>query len=247
MLGKFLAFWRRRVVATFLTGVIVLLPLAVTVAVMGWVGIQIRNAVGPDTLLGDFLRRIGLQFVTDPAVAVGVGWVLVLIAVWFFGLLVQWTAQARWEQAINGVMQRIPIIRSVYGPVAQVVSLVSRTDANEMKSMQVVYIEFGEGEAAGMLGLLASPHPFRFRRQVCFVVYIPTSPVPMSGGIVFVPVERCHPVAMSVEQLMQIYFSLGVMAEKAVPETYRSTSAGHAAMQPESSTGAQPPTVPEGS
>lgn len=224
MLKRLLAFWRRRVVATFLTGVIVLLPLAVTLAVMGWVGIQIRNAVGPGTFLGDFLRRIGLQFVTDPVVAVGVGWVLVLLAVWFFGLLVQWTAQARWEEAIDGVMRRIPVIRSVYGPVAQVVSLVSRTDANEMKSMKVVYVEFGD-EAAGMLGLLASPQTFRFRQRDCFVVYIPTSPVPMSGGIVFVPRERCHPVEMSVEQLMQIYFSLGVMAEKAVPESYRANLA----------------------
>ncbi|RMG38800.1 MAG: DUF502 domain-containing protein [Planctomycetota bacterium] len=226
MFQAFVSFWRRRVVGTFLTGVVVLLPLAATFAVMGWVGIQIRNAVGPDTLLGDFLRRVGLQFVTDPFVAIGVGWVLVLIGVWFFGLVVQWTAQARWEAAIDNVMRRIPVIRSVYGPIAQVVSMVARADAGEMHSMQVVYLEFGDAEAAGMLGLLASPRRFRFRQRDCYIVYIPTSPLPMSGGIVFVPVEHCHRVEMSVEELMQIYFSLGVMADHAVPPKYGGRQAG---------------------
>ena len=55
----------------------------------------------------------------------------------------------------------------------------------------------------------------------CLACYIPTSPVPMSDGIVFVQVAKVMNVDTSVEDLMQIYFSLGVMAPKVVPEQYQ--------------------------
>jgi uncharacterized membrane protein len=42
------------------------------------------------------------------------------------------------------------------------------------------------------------------------MVYIPTSPVPMTGGLLFVPVDSIRPVDMSVESLMSIYLSMGV-------------------------------------
>ena len=73
----------------------------------------------------------------------------------------------------------------------------------------------------GFLALLTSSDTFLFSERNCHAVYIPTSPVPMSGGIVFVPVEKVNVVEMSVDELMQIYFSLGVMASKVVPEKYR--------------------------
>ena len=43
----------------------------------------------------------------------------------------------------------------------------------------------------------------------------------MSGGIVFVPVAKVLEVDMQVDDLMQIYFSLGVMASKVVPDAYQ--------------------------
>ena len=52
------------------------------------------------------------------------------------------------------------------------------------------------------------------------VVYLPTSPVPMSGGIIFAPVESVHKVDMKVDDLMQIYFSIGVMSPKVIPQKY---------------------------
>ncbi|MFP6575591.1 MAG: hypothetical protein VB912_10590, partial [Pirellulaceae bacterium] len=72
----------------------------------------------------------------------------------------------------------------------------------------------------GFLALLSSEKIYHFGGRDCYIVYIPTSPIPMSGGIVFVPVDLVQQVDMEVEHLMQIYLSLGVMSEVVVPEKY---------------------------
>ena len=128
--------------------------------------------------------------------------------------------QRRFHETIG----RIPVVSTIYGPVAQVVNMLQQEDSDEMKSMSVVYCSFGETHGGGFLALLAAPQTFDFAGRNCYACYIPTSPVPMSGGIVFVPTEKVIDVDMSVEDLMQIYFSLGVMAPKVVPDTYQAES-----------------------
>ncbi len=54
-----------------------------------------------------------------------------------------------------------------------------------------------------------------------YVVYIPTAPVPMSGGIFFVPADDVQPIDMAVEDLIQICVSLGVMTPTVMPAQYR--------------------------
>ena len=84
----------------------------------------------------------------------------------------------------------------------------------------VVYCEFGLQHGGGFLALLSSDKVYKFGGHDCYIVYIPTSPIPMSGGIVFVPLAGVQKVEMEVEHLMQIYLSLGVMSEAVVPDKY---------------------------
>ena len=67
------------------------------------------------------------------------------------------------------------------------------------------------------MALLATPDTYRFDDAEYHVVYIPTSPLPMSGGILFVPTNAVRKVDMTADALMQIYFSLGVLSSQAVP------------------------------
>ena len=112
------------------------------------------------------------------------------------------------------------MVSSIYGPVAKVVGMLKRDEEADMRAMSVVYCEFGMQHGGGFLALLSSEKIYRFAGRDSHIVYIPTSPIPMSGGIVFVPVEAVKPVDMEVEHLMQIYLSLGVMSEAVVPEQY---------------------------
>ena len=216
--------WNRGILSTFLAGFFVVLPIAITIGIMGWMAGALRDWLGPESPLGTLLYSVGLRFATNETVASVVGYVVVVVVVWLLGVLVKSAARYRLKEGVDAAINRIPLISTIYGPVSQVVDMVKKDDRDETKAMKVVYCDFGREHGGGFLGLQASEEVFRFAEQDCHLVYIPTSPVPMSGGIVFVPANAVRAVEMEVEDLMQIYFSLGVLSNKVVPEQYKTPS-----------------------
>ncbi len=215
--------WRHGIVSSFVTGFFALLPIAITIAIMIWLGNVIHKWIGANSSIGQFLQKVGLQFVTDEWSAYLLGLLLLLAFIWIIGVMLKYVALHQLEKVFVNLFSRIPIFGDVFRPVSQVVSMFKKDQDNEMKGMSVVYCEFGQMSGGGFLGLLSSKKVFRFRGQDCFAVYIPTSPVPMSGGIVFVPKDSVQAIEMNLDDLMQIYFSMGIMSEKVVKEHYIST------------------------
>ena len=69
--------------------------------------------------------------------------------------------------------------------------MVRKSDDSELSGMSAVYCTFGQPEGTGLLALMTTPDVYRFAGRDCHIVYLPTSPVPMTGGILFVPVDDC--------------------------------------------------------
>jgi uncharacterized membrane protein len=61
---------------------------------------------------------------------------------------------------------------------------------------------------------------YRFNGQASRLVYVPTSPLPMSGVTVFAAVDSVHRVDMQVDDLMKISLSIGVMSSSVIPNQY---------------------------
>ena len=213
--------WQRGFVSTFLAGFFAILPIAITIAIMSWVGGILAQWAGPDSLPGRFLQFAGGKLWADssPMIASFLGWATVLVSIWLLGVLVKSATRYKAEEMFHGALGRLPLLNKIYGPVSQVVSML-KGGQDDMQGMSVVYCEFGAEHGGGFLALQAGSSAYQFSDQKCYVIYIPTSPVPMSGGIVFVPTHKVRPVDMEIDDLMQIYFSLGVMATKTVPEQY---------------------------
>jgi uncharacterized membrane protein len=82
--------------------------------------------------------------------------------------------------------------------------------------MKVVFCCFGKETGAGFLALLVSPARYCINSREYQIVIVPTAPVPIGGGLLFVPLEVVQPTELSVEGLMSIYVSMGISAEQAV-------------------------------
>ena len=212
--------WKTGVLSTFLTGLFALLPIAITIGIMAWVGGLLKAWLGPDSTVGQLLFRLGLRFVTDSTVASILGWAAVLLVIWIVGALLKSVGKNRIEKSFHAAMERIPLVNVLYGPVAQVVDMFQRDPTDKLRGMNVVYCTFGNEEGAGILGLLVSEQVYRFNGQACQVVYVPTSPLPMSGMVIFASVTSIHLVNMQVDDLMKICFSIGVMSSKVIPKQY---------------------------
>jgi uncharacterized membrane protein len=81
----------------------------------------------------------------------------------------------------------------------------------------VVFCRFGSEGGAGILALLVSPQVFRIHGRDYQVVIVPTAPVPVGGGLLFVPAEHVLPAEMSVDGLMSIYVSMVVTTAQFLP------------------------------
>ncbi len=216
--------WNQGILSTFLTGLFAVLPLVLTVAIVVWVVRLLYDFLGKDSFIGARLQAVGMQLTDAPlgtTVAYLLGWAIVLAGVWALGALLKTTARNRVEKALNSVVDRIPIVNSVYSTATQLVGMVRKSDDSQLNAMSAVYCTFGQPEASGFLALLTSPDVYRFAGRDCHIIYLPTSPLPMTGGILFVPVEACTKVDMTAEEVMRVYFSLGILASQVVPEANR--------------------------
>jgi uncharacterized membrane protein len=224
--------WKSGVVGTFITGLFFILPVVLTIAIIGWIIGKLQAALGPGTWLGDAFSLGGRAIIGEQhtIVAFWLGVLLALGGIWLLGFVVRTRARRLLQRAVDGLLERLPLIRAIYGPVSQVVALLRATGKKDVEGMSVVLCRFGRGGGASMLALLTSPTVYNLDEGRCHLVYLPTSPLPMSGGLTFVPVDAVSPVPdMDVDGLMRIYFSLGALSQQVMPARFVAPSAAGAA------------------
>ena len=63
-----------------------------------------------------------------------------------------------------------------------------------------------------MLGLLPNRTPVEINGHEYLSILVPSAPVPMGGGLLFVPKDWIKPADFGVEGLTSIYVTMGVSA-----------------------------------
>ena len=211
MLGMLKYNWKR-LVSLFLTGVFAILPLVITLGVISWVIGVLQDWVGPGTFFGDLLAGFGGQWVQNKTAAMALGWGLVLLVILLAGMIFQSRLKVFVKSMVETIMRRIPVVSFIYSTAAQVVGMVQKDDDQDLSGMKVVFCSFGAAHGSGLLALMPTPEIYHFNDREYQAIYIPTSPIPMTGGILLVPAESIQVLDMTVEGLMSIYLSMGVTA-----------------------------------
>jgi uncharacterized membrane protein len=204
----------RHTLRIFLTGLLAALPLAATVLVFVWGARVLYAWLGPGSFVGGLLIALGLGGTGSEVVGYLLGLGIVLLAIFALGLLVQTRLRGVLARSFNSVMQRIPVVRNVYDMIRKFVDLVAQRDPSGARSMSPVWLRFGGPGGAMVLGLLSSPEPVMVGGHTYLAVLVPTAPLPVGGGLIFVPVDWVSPAAVGVEGLTSIYVSMGVTAHQ---------------------------------
>lgn len=221
MMNVVVRLWRNNVAATFLAGLIMLLPVVLTIIIVAWIANFLKGAFGPDSFLGAILTRGGMTIIGPgyDTFAFLLGVLIALFGIFFIGLAARGAAQRSIEEFIDRVFTKLPIIRAIYNPVSRMVRLTTDKNTSDFSSMTVVACRFGGSEGADVLALLANPEVFLIAGERRRMVYLPASPLPMSGWLVLLPENAVFPVPeMKVEDLLRIYFSVGALAPDALPK-----------------------------
>ncbi|HEX7156247.1 MAG TPA: DUF502 domain-containing protein [Burkholderiaceae bacterium] len=113
-----------------------------------------------------------------------------------------------WE----GLLARIPIVRSIYSSVKQVSDTLLSQEGHSFR--RAVLIEFPQrgqwsvGFVVGAAGTGISRH----LRADAVTVYVPTGPNPTSGYTLLVPPEELRDLEMSVDEALKFVISMGVVS-----------------------------------
>ena len=215
----------------FVAGVFAVLPLVITVVAISWAIGFMAGLVGPDTFLGGLLSKVGLNFATNPIVAYVLGWLGLGAAILFVGFLVESGMRGLIKRLTEAILRRVPLVGKVYDTSQQLVNMLDTGGDDKLQGMSVVYCTFGEKGGVGVLALLPTNEKIPINGNDFYIVLVPQSPVPIGGGLLFMPVESVEHVDMSVDTAMSVYVSMGVVApgkmnaeaaSKIIPPTDRS-------------------------
>lgn len=140
----------------------------------------------------------------------GLGIIIALVVLLVTGLLVTNLIGKRLVQYWDGLMRRIPLVRSIHGGVKSFAESVFSTSNSFRKVVMIEYpragvwtIGFVTAEDVAEIGeKMGSPHS---------CVYIPTTPNPTSGFIVMVPRTEVVELQMTVDAAMKMIITCGVV------------------------------------
>lgn len=198
--------WR----ANFLTGLAVLLPAVITLALVKWIFGTIASVTD---LLLFFLPRT-LVHANDGSGPIYWYWslaalLLSVLLVSLVGLLTRYYVGKRMVAWLDATMLRVPLLNKIYATIKQVNEAFSSTKKTAFKT--VVLIEYPR-HGLYSIGFITSEHNDEVQsrtRQRVVCVFVPTTPNPTSGFLVLAPEDQVTKLDMSVAEAIRYIISLG--------------------------------------
>ena len=220
--------WKTGVVGNLLAGLLVLLPLVLTVLIIGWMIGIVAAVLGPGTWFGSLLTTGGEAIIGQKPelIAFLIGAAVGIAGLWLLGLLVRAQARRALDRTFDDILGKVPLFRTIYRPVSQVVRLLAGSNP-DLTAMSVVMCRLGGEHGADVPALLASQEAYEVSGDRRLLVYLPTSPLPAWGGLVLVPERAVIAVpTMDADALIRLYLSFGVLAPELMPAVARSSPGG---------------------
>jgi len=188
-----------RIARTFLSGLAVVLPIVITIAVLLW----LVNAT--EAALGAVVR----VFLPDDVYQPGLGFVVAIGLVFAVGMLMEAVYFRRLMGWFEELLNRIPLVKTVYSAVRDLMSLFSKSGSR--KFSKVVMVKF-PGTTAGLIGFVTiedfaglpiDPGPDTV------AVYLPMS-YTIGGYTGFLPRSWLTPLDLTLEEAMRFVVTAGM-------------------------------------
>lgn len=193
--------------ASFLTGLVVIAPVGLTIwliwTVVGWIDGFVLPLVPhqfrPEQYIGINLRGVGVIFFF--VFTIVVGWIAK-------GLIGR--SLIRWGESL---VDRMPVVRSIYNGIKQISETVfAQSERTFEKACLIQYprkgiwaIGFISTNAKGEIATKAETG------GRLMSIFLPTTPNPTSGFLLFLPAEDVIELDMSVEDAAKLVISAGLV------------------------------------
>ena len=187
----------------FLAGLLVFLPVVITLWFLGWV-IGLLDGV-LDVLPAGVHPNSYLPFAIP-----GLGALVTVTLILFLGILTRGVATRRFLAAWENIFVKIPIFRGVYTAVQKLVQTFLGQSQNARQVVMIEYPRKGIYTVGFAMGR-AWPELERAQDTQLVNVFIPTTPNPTSGFYLLVPTTEISPLDMTMEEALKLITSGGLI------------------------------------
>lgn len=184
----------------FLTGLLALLPIIITVYIVKIV-VDLLDSLLPTDIFG-------------------LGLLLTLAFILLFGLLVSNILGKNLVRGLDQVLSRIPLIRGIYDASKQIVTTIF--DKNGRSFKRVVYAPYPVSDGGWALGFVVNDAPGTEGGMTG--VFVPFSP-PTAGFLLFYSPDRLREANISIEEAMRLLLSGGTLVPRDWPGRHEPPSA----------------------
>jgi len=187
------------------TGLLIWVPLSITLWVLNLIVGTLDQSLALLPASWQPERFTGLRIP-------GIGALMTIGAVLLTGMLTANFVGQRLVLFWEGLLARIPIVRTIYSSVKQVSdTLLSDSGQAFRKALLVQYPRAGCWTIAFQTGVPA-PEVARRAGEGMVSVYVPTTPNPTSGFFLMMPAAETIELDMSVDDALKYVVSMGVVA-----------------------------------
>jgi len=187
----------------FFTGLVAVAPIVITIIVLWWLFTRL------DSILGRFFYLVlGIKI---PGLGILAMFVLMVLIGWFTRRYIGRTLLKLMDQ----IFARIPVARTIYSTVKQLGEFVQQKRQFVFNS--AVLLEYPR-KGIWTIGFLSSSEPVVMDRKELYPVFVPTTPNPTSGFLVYLSRKEFKVLDISVVDAMKIIVSAGMLSKVAQEE-----------------------------
>ncbi|TRW98945.1 DUF502 domain-containing protein [Candidatus Methylobacter oryzae] len=186
---------------TFFKGLIAVIPITLTISLLFWMAGTAEFALG----------KIFKLFFPDSWYIEGMGFVLGLVVVFFFGGFLESQTFRRMFHRFEELIIQIPLVKSIYTAIRDISSLFSSENRGKFEQVVLVKTASGNSQQIGFItasSIEETSPTFITEDQVA--VFVPFS-YQLGGYTVIVPRENVVKIDMTVEDALRFIATAGVV------------------------------------
>lgn len=184
----------------FLTGLVTVLPIGLTIFVIWFIVSSLGKILRPVLLYPHWLQKL------PPTVTTVISFIILLIGITVIGALTSGIVGRQIFLLVDRLFQRLPLARSIYTSARQLTDAVFIERSSLRKTVLVEYPRRG----LFALGFLTSEEPVTITERRFYSVFFPTTPNPTSGWLALVPEEDITETSLSIEEGLKFIVSGGL-------------------------------------
>lgn len=186
----------------FIQGLLIILPIGLTL----WIVFRILDFL--DMLSGKYL--VGLIGFRIP----GLGLLITVLFIFLVGNFTSHYIGKKIYTWIQTQLEKLPIIKAIYSPIKDFANNFSNKDSNNFKQVVLVTYPCAGSYSVGFV----TKENVEIGGENMLGVFIPTTPNPTNGFLIYLRSDECKILDISVEEALKMVISLGAITPDHVLE-----------------------------